>query len=559
MCCKALKQEASAMILFSFCLCGLLWLLPQLSTVSNAQSLCPDVTECYCFTSGYDIRADCIGEDITVVSTDLPWNMTQLYISYSSMGTLLSGNLSMYEELTLVELVENHLLTTIQTGAFNGLDFITSLVILHNAIESIPLDTLPKMLQTIYLQNNELNAMPPLNGLTEVQLINLDYNKIIEIEGNAFSTNSKLEEIYLSNNNIQSIATGAFNNLNNLRTLYLNGNQIPSIEVGDFNGLSQLQTLSFMDNKLTELINGAFNGIGTTTLTELNLSSNQITSIEGDVFSSFSSLKALHLVNNRLTTVPSEAIKGPTMLQFLDLSFNRLETIEDNSFAGMNNLDTLNIGEMNSLLTISENAFVGMPKILIFTLHGNKNLTELNLGYLPDNEFQQLQQLRIYNNGFITLQEDTFATKASLQRVELFDNPFHCDCKLGWMPRVIEEDVVWAREWVGGNQILCQTPKHLEAFNIPTMKVKDFVCDLPAVEPSYSGGQDKVVAYLHGNATLKVWKFAFISIWHFNYLPTWGDIVIRFCFVYVFVCYQDYLKIYIYTDLRKKYSRRVLP
>ena len=88
-------------------------------------------------------------------------------------------------------------------------------------------------------------------GLTNLQVLDLGFNKITSIENGSFHGLANLEVLSLVGNELWRIESGQFAGLNNLETLILFSNRIQSIEDGAFEGLSNLQDLLLHDNLLT--------------------------------------------------------------------------------------------------------------------------------------------------------------------------------------------------------------------------------------------------------------------------------------------------------------------
>lgn len=95
------------------------------------------------------------------------------------------------------------------------------------------------------------------------------------------------------------------------------------------------------------------------------------------------SLWELSLHHNRLVEVPSRALRNLKKLKYLDLSGNRIDCIELDSFAGLDgSLTYLNLAD-NSIDSLPREAFGSLPKLDTIDLSGN------NIAYLDPNIFQE--------------------------------------------------------------------------------------------------------------------------------------------------------------------------
>ena len=109
----------------------------------------------------------------------------------------------------------------------------------------------------------------------------------------------------------------------------------------------------------------------------------------------------------------------------INLFGNRINSIEDNTFANLKNLKTLWLEE-NDLETLSPGAFFGLDSLTYLRLDGNR------LMMLQEDVFNRLsRQLRL---GVYNLRYNR--TK---------DNPLKCDADLCWLKKEeLNGNVTWA-------------------------------------------------------------------------------------------------------------------
>uniref|UniRef100_A0A8C4S3Z9 LRRCT domain-containing protein n=1 Tax=Erpetoichthys calabaricus TaxID=27687 RepID=A0A8C4S3Z9_ERPCA len=146
-----------------------------------------------------------------------------------------------------------------------------------------------------------------------------------------FSYLSNITLLGLSNNNIMEIEDNAFQNFNNLRTLLLDNNLIPSSAILDttFSSLSSLEILHLSNNALQSVSGRWFKNM--TNLTTLQLEGNQIIRLDNNSFadSNLQNLKNLDLSNNLIRFIGKDAFVGLRQLNHLDLSRNSLSAMPD--------------------------------------------------------------------------------------------------------------------------------------------------------------------------------------------------------------------------------------
>ncbi|EQB60294.1 leucine-rich repeat-containing protein 40 [Vairimorpha apis BRL 01] len=204
---------------------------------------------------------------------------------------------------------------------------------------------LPKILKSIYLNQNKLKILPKhfykLSNLKNtnlshnllhdipkliVKLYNLKYlnlnNNIIFNIHSSIGKLLKIEKILLSNNNIKSVPS-SIKNLNNLSFLDLSHNK-----------------LSKFPNPRKKLIK----------LKELFLSNNLITNFE-----------TIYLSGNNILRLPKKFLKCST-LQNLNLRSNKIIKLHIDLFQSLKNLNSLNLEE-NPILYPVESDYIDIFKL----------------------------------------------------------------------------------------------------------------------------------------------------------------------------------------------------
>jgi Leucine-rich repeat (LRR) protein len=126
-------------------------------------------------------------------------------------------------------------------------------------------------------------------------------------------------------------------------------------------------------------------------LVELNLSYNKLTTIPEDTFHNISSLETLSFgvgpntqtkLTNLLTTIPSRAFKDLHNLKVLNLNRNRIQSLPEDVFRNLMNLEELYL-EGNELTELPPTIFKGLSKLKILKIHANK-IKELPVGLFDD-------------------------------------------------------------------------------------------------------------------------------------------------------------------------------
>jgi Leucine-rich repeat (LRR) protein len=175
---------------------------------------------------------------------------------------------------------------------------------------------------------------------------------------------TELEEISVKLSHLRTIELGALNGLTNLRNLDLFGNEISEILPGTFEKMIRLQNLNLQNNSIDSLNVDTFSGL--ISLVHLDLRINKLQYVHPDTFLSLPKLKIVNLYNNLGLQIPTdrnfissnslselgiadcnvsslsvETIANVSGLKWLDLSYNKLRTLDINILRALPKLSTL--------------------------------------------------------------------------------------------------------------------------------------------------------------------------------------------------------------------------
>ena len=200
-----------------------------------------------------------------------------------------------------------------------------------------------KKLGVIWLRDNQISDVSPLQNLTSLQLLDLVRNQISDVS--PLQNLTSLQHLDLIRNQISDVSP--LQNLTSLQSLYLNDNQISDV--------SSLQNL--------------------TSLQYLELSRNQISDVSS--LQNLTSLQSLYLNNNQISDVSS--LQNLKALQHLSLAANQISNISP-----LQNLTSL------QYLHSDDNQISDISPL--------QNLTSLQTLYLNNNQISDISPLyNLYN------------------------------------------------------------------------------------------------------------------------------------------------------------------
>lgn len=136
--------------------------------------------------------------------------------------------------------------------------------------------------------------------------------------------------------------------------------------------------------------------------------------------------QSLLLLNNKLSALPSWAFANLSNLQRLDLSNNFLDQLPRSIFEDLVNLTELQLRN-NSIRTLDRDLLQHSPLLRHLDLSIN-GLAQLPLGLFDG--LLALRSLSLRSNRLQSLDRLTFEPLASLQLLQVGDNPWECDCNL---------------------------------------------------------------------------------------------------------------------------------
>ncbi|XP_011557532.3 toll-like receptor 6 [Plutella xylostella] len=228
----------------------------------------------------------------------------------------------------------------------------------------------------------------------------------MELHDQAFSGLNELIELNLSDNNIWSTKTETFCSLYSLKTLNLTRNHLQNIKTIGFSDSIIEQNLSVKSCNLV--------------LEVLDMSFNDLIVISDNSLSKLRSLSKLLLQNNAISTIEDRAFGGVVNLQVLNLSSNFLTSLPPDLFADTKLLKDINLSN-NTINVMPPGLFEGLEHLQILDLSRN----HLTSQWINKNTFVGLLRMVILNlsrNRLVKIDRYMFQDLYSLQKLNLEHN-----------------------------------------------------------------------------------------------------------------------------------------
>ncbi len=275
--------------------------------------------------------------------------------------------------------LHNNGIGALDAGTFDGLTELRAVSLFGNEIRTLPTDVFDGLsrLRRLDLRDNRMEALPALDGLSALEMLLANANRISELESGVFDDLVNLKYLFLHYNRLARLAETALAPLGKLQILDLRHNRLTAIEPGTFAGLSELEILGLDGNRLTGLEAGTFDGLSSLEL--LLLANNGIRGIAPGAFGGLRVRYDLDLSNNRLGPLATGAFEGLWTL-VLDLSNNRLGTLRAGPFQGHVSISSINLSQAG-VTSFEPGAFEALSRVGHVWAAGN-GIRELARGAL---------------------------------------------------------------------------------------------------------------------------------------------------------------------------------
>ncbi|KAM6974372.1 toll-like receptor 2 type-1 [Tautogolabrus adspersus] len=227
--------------------------------------------------------------------------------------------------------------------------------------------------------------------------LDLTFNDIYTLNATLLQPCSQITDLSLSGNVMTNLSEKSLRPLKRLEELHLDSNFLPRVPVA-VRGLSKLIVLDLSSNDIGEL--GCFDFLNLTSFNKWTvvISPNLLRGLQylehfaaetfftetphTDTFTYTPRLTSLQITNSHVTNPKPELFQPLTNLQALDLSKNKLRSLNFLTQANLSALRWLNLRD-NELTMINETVFQSLPALTYLDLSGNPLTCDcLSIGFI---------------------------------------------------------------------------------------------------------------------------------------------------------------------------------
>ncbi|XP_014852813.1 PREDICTED: leucine-rich repeat and immunoglobulin-like domain-containing nogo receptor-interacting protein 2 isoform X1 [Poecilia mexicana] len=365
--------------------------------------------------------------------------------------------------------------------------------------EGVPIET-----RALDLSKNKLRLINFYNFSSFLQLEDLDLsdNTISVAEIGCFHSNVALRSLNLRSNHLMVVLKGVLAGLTNLTHLDLSHNRLVILLDHVFQDLHRLTFLEVSNNQLVFISQRAFTGL--LGIQSLTLERSNLTVVPTDALAHLHNLVELRMRFLSISFLKPFSFKQLTRLRHLEVdSWPLLESLPPLSLHGLN-LTTLFITNTNlsafpgaalrnlpylthlnlsycRIQHIQQGELGPLPQLLELRLQGAQLLSIEPLAFAG---LKSLELLDVSQNRLDSLERAVFASADSLQRLCLGGNPLVCDCRLLWLLSSHKP----ASLQILDLQPECSAPQHLLGKSLRDLKEplvsRYMTCTKPRVGPN---------------------------------------------------------------------------
>ncbi|XP_063148967.1 toll-like receptor 13 [Candoia aspera] len=272
----------------------------------------------------------------------------------------------------------------------------------------------------IAMKPSEISKVIQMLNCSQLEIIHLNQLNITESDSlieKVCQWQQHVRSLNFQGNMFRSVKAGAFENCTNLKFLNMSFNKLKSLPMISFQSLNLLHFISLSSNISTPV---PITSPNVSLLESLDLRFNKIHNITSDGFRHLNNLKIFYINGNHITSICSHNFGNLNKLQELNLGQNGLKTIKQPFSGSLNKLEVLMLMQ-NMLTIIKKGVFKNLSSLRFLNLADNQIAT------IEPGAFEGLSNLQILILGHNritkqTFHKETFQGASSLADLDLFNN-----------------------------------------------------------------------------------------------------------------------------------------
>ncbi|XP_033235079.1 uncharacterized protein 2mit [Drosophila pseudoobscura] len=359
---------------------------------------------------------------------------------YNSSSGQWKGDLQVITSIDL----SNNRLSRLSIDHFQQL---RQLDVSNNSLSGIPLslaDTSPALpLVSLDLSCNQFSRLSSnffAQRLPQLRHLNLAHNRLGNVSRETFYNLLELQTLLLSHNSISDIDYETFLALPNLQHLDLSHNRLRGSAIRALQGIPDLVSLSIAHNPQVGVAMQEF--VASWSLKELDASGTGLCQVPAALAQSVRTLK---LSDNWFQAINCGDMDSYPLLQYLDLSHSRIAHVEDDALGRLELLEFLFLDhnlltrvpgslptslehlflQNNQIMELPPQSFAGLTNLQTLDVSGNR------LIFLPALALPKLLTLNLQSSGVESVSQSIVHTLPQLRDLLLEDNPIICSDLLG--------------------------------------------------------------------------------------------------------------------------------
>lgn len=381
----------------------------------NRPELPYNLTNVYKGVQFLDISNMSLTEDIDLLKME---KLTTLLASHNSLSITLPKLSNSIVNLDL----SNNLIKSIDCVNYTNLKVFNSSFNKINSLCTDLLTTAPNV-EFLILSHNKIDGISNnfFTNSNRIHEIDFSFNEIKSIDPNEFQ-GEMLEIIRLNNNKISKLSEKAFDECVNLKRIFLSNNEMTSISPELFKKLSKLNELDLSSNNIKLIDYHIFSA--NSELEVLNLAKIALSTLDERLFDNSSKMLHLDASNNRIQSLADDTFEKLGNLEFLNLSFNDLNHVTKKTFISLKKLKFIYLAR-TYITTIPQQTFSSQTKLVELDLSDNR-IASLNADIFPT-KMSDFRNLTINNCRMNELKGFKKTSFPSLKIIGLGDNnAFNC-------------------------------------------------------------------------------------------------------------------------------------